>query len=271
MLPTPTSVRNYLRHVAGWVWTEQDEALHYGLKLQEETITEILLLRMARECHSWGLHIKMFNRIEEGGSSSLGKVGNGADWEWYFQTPHCGVGFRVQAKVLSSGLTPRRKALSRGIYGGLEKDGEQAKKLIIAARKGGYNPIYIFYNHPWVSDRKIFSTMTSSPTPARTDWGCSVATAKFVQDQADNRLSILAKGMMPWHLFFSMEPGCGARKAIEKLGGGQDFIPQTPRPAWLEMLDDQPEGEASETEADLNSYLVERGLAGVAYFEVAED
>ena len=51
-------IQHYLRDVAAWIWHEQGEARHHGLKLQEETITEILLLRLARECGPMGLNIR---------------------------------------------------------------------------------------------------------------------------------------------------------------------------------------------------------------------
>ena len=118
MRRSPYGIQPYLRDVASWVWHEQGAARHHGLKLQEETITETLLLRMARECQHLGLRVRMFNRIEEGGRKKTTRVGNGADWEWYVTTDYCRVGFRVQAKVLSSELT-EKGALSIGKYKGL--------------------------------------------------------------------------------------------------------------------------------------------------------
>lgn len=265
-------IQPYLRELAAWVWTEQDDAFHYGLKLQEETITEMLLLRMARETVGTPLKIRMFNKTEEGGSSQHGIVGNGADWEWYFDTPVCQIGFRIQAKVLSYELTPTRKALSRGIYAGLKNDGEQAKDLIKAARADKYNPIYVFYNHPWVANRYLFSASHSPFPGARTDWGCSVATATAVRDLLDNRLSALFPHMMPWDHFFRIEPGCGAQNAFRTLGSEQEFQFETPRPEWLPMLL-HPEEESALPDggSGLQSYLTKRGLKGVAYFEISDE
>ena len=264
-------IRSYLRELAEWVWTEQDDAFHYGLKLQEETITETLLLRIARESVGSPLTIRMFNKTEEGGSAQHGIVGNGADWEWYFDTPHCQVGFRVQAKVLSYEITPSRKALSRGIYAGLKKDGEQAKDLIKASKADGYNPIYVFFNHPWVANRYLFSS-THSPFPgARTDWGCSVASATSVRDLADNRLSALFPHMMPWDLFFRLEAGCGAQNAFRTLGSEQEFVPETPPPEWLPMLLYPEEASASDDGPAIEGYLSRKGLKGVAYFEFSDE
>lgn len=264
-------IQRYLRDLAEWVWTEQDDAFHYGLKLQEETITETLLLRMARETVGSPLTIRMFNKTEEGGSAKHGIVGNGADWEWYFVTPYCQVGFRVQAKVLTYELTPSRKALSRGFYGGLKKDGEQAKDLVNAAKTDGYNPIYVFFNHPWVANRYLFSSSHSRFPVAPTDWGCSVASATAVRDLADNRLSALFPHMMPWDRFFQLEAGCGVQNALRALGSEQEFRPETPRPEWLSMLLHPEEFLPSDDEQPLEGYLSRKGLKGVAYFELSSE
>ena len=252
-------IKHYLRDVAAWIWHEQGEARHHGLKLQEETITEILLLRMARECGHMGLNIKMFNRIEEGGSAATGAVGNGADWEWYVDTPLCHVGFRVQAKVLSSGLTPVRRALSNGKYEGLHDDRLQTDDLCKDAAKAKLNPIYIFYNHAWVSDLALFSS-THHHYPVRPgDWGCSVATANFVKQTAGNKLSTLIPGMLPWHRFFGWGRGCVSQLAMDVMPGEQEFIPVSPPPDWLGLMQEDDEG--------LNSYLLENRLQGVAHLD----
>lgn len=256
-----SALRNYLRHVAGWVWHEQDDALHYGLKLQEETLTEILLLRMARECSTAGLNVRMFNRIEEGGHKKTKKTGNGADWEWFVETPYCQVGFRVQAKVLSA-PSKRARRMSDGVYKGLLKDKKQTNDLIRASKAGQFNPIYVFYNHPWVSDRALFAQL-SSPFPiSRTDWGCAVATANHVLHQTDNKLSSLISGMLPWHLFFGYDKGCMAQAAMSSMPGDQDFFSETPRPEWLYFMSDGPFA--------MDQYLAERDLSGVAHFKIED-
>ncbi len=256
---SPGDLRDYLRHVSAWVWREQDDALHYGLKLQEETITEMLLLRMARECSSSGLNVKMFSRTEEGGNKKYKKIGNGADWEWFVETPCCSVGFRVQAKVLSSRITPVKRNLSFGKYEGFPRDKKQTDELISSASSAGYNPIYVFYNHPWISDRSMFSSASHPFSIAGSDWGCSIATANFVKYAPDYKLSSLIKGMLPWHLFFGVDRGCVTRRAMGHLPGGQDFIPEAPRPEWLYFAHDGPHA--------VNEYLIERKLSGVAYFQ----
>ena len=58
-------LRDYLRQRAAWVWNQQGHAFDHGLALQEETLTEMLLLRMARDHAKHGLTITMFTKAEE--------------------------------------------------------------------------------------------------------------------------------------------------------------------------------------------------------------
>ena len=126
------TMRQYLRARAGWSWVEQGHAFKQGLTLQEETITEMLLLRIAKDHTKHGVDVKMFNKTEESK--------NGADWEWIIKTPSCELGFRVQAKRLYHG----GKKLD---YGGLNV-GSNQKNLLIK-RTNGCIPLFVFYNHAY--------------------------------------------------------------------------------------------------------------------------
>lgn len=259
MFHHPVYLRRSLQNVAHWVWDRQGEALHYGLKLQEETITEMVLLRVARKWRQHGLVTRMFNRIEEGGDSKKGKVGNGADWEWYVQTPTCNVGFRVQAKVLSSGQTLVHRRLQPGRYEAILPNHQQTRDLIAAAKAGGFNPVYVFYNHPWVSDRGHFSSAAAILRSGLKDWGCSVASANFVLSAPDNRLATLISGMVPWDQFFGWDGQCLAASVLQEMPGDQRFLADCPVPQWLEMLD----GETGL----LDEYLSAKGLSGVVHLD----
>ena len=127
-------LRDYLRQRAAWVWNQQGHAFDHGLALQEETLTEMLLLRMARDHAKHGLTVTMFTKSEE--------AQNGADWEWIVRMPGCELGLRVQAKRLYH----RDK---KADYGGLDPNSGQAGKLI--ARAGSRIPVYVFFNHDAVS------------------------------------------------------------------------------------------------------------------------
>lgn len=243
-------LRAYLRLLAGWIWHEQDAAFHHGLSLQEETLTEILLLRMAKECSPLGLDVQMFNKPKEGV--------NGADWEWFFEGPECSVGFRVQAKVL------KRGERSPGEYQQLGKPVGQTQNLIDKAKKSGLNPIYLFYNHPWVQDHALFGASLQPDWFGRSCWGCSVATAEFVKSVPDRKLATVIKGSRPWHRFFRLGKTCGTERAMEQMPGGQEFRMDDVIPEWVLMLREFRQADEATRREGMESILSERDLQGVA-------
>ena len=91
-MAAPITLRDCLRRRPAWVWNAQGHALKQGLALQEETLTEMPLLRMAHDHAKHGLNVTMFNKTEE-------RI-NGADREWIVRTPWCNLGLRIQAKRL---------------------------------------------------------------------------------------------------------------------------------------------------------------------------
>lgn len=243
-------LRAYLRFLAGWVWREQGAAFHHGLSLQEETLTEVLLLKMAKDFYSRGLSVQMFNKIQEGV--------NGADWEWFYEGPDCSIGFRVQAKVL------KRSEGSPGEYQQLGKPKNQTQDLINDAKKYGLNPIYLFYNHGWVQDRDLFDVPLQPDWFGASCWGCSVATAEFIKGISDRKLATVIKGSLPWHKFFRLGKTCGVRRAMEQMPGGQDFRMGTEPPEWVSMLREPLVDEEGHRGERMEGILRERNLQGVA-------
>lgn len=59
------SLRDEMRKQAGWVWHEKVRADAHGLFLNEETITEILLLRLSKAAQHGQFSVKVFNKAEE--------------------------------------------------------------------------------------------------------------------------------------------------------------------------------------------------------------
>ncbi|MEP2533842.1 hypothetical protein [Shimia sp.] len=278
--------RAYLRLLAHKVWADQGDAIKYGLTLQEETITETLLLQMARDLSPMGLNVKMFSRQEEGGvtrkDGTVEKVGNGADWEWFVDLPDCMIGFRVQAKRLFG--SPAKD----GSYDSFHPGGKQITDLINAA--SGLNPIYVFYNHGQIKNRDLFDRSPKTTWYGRSSWGCSVATANFMRYAKSKSLSSLRPGMVPWHQFFaianSAQHGCGVVRVMGKMSGQQQFKLSTKRPKWVyellahhagdlgvQAIDPEffetGDGEASEL-STLEQTLNERNLGGVAYIDFRE-
>lgn len=236
----PSDVRTYMRCLAGWVWEQQKDAAHFGLALQEETITEMLLLCMARQLTPLGFKVRIFSRKEESH--------HGADWEWFYKSPNRQVSFRVQAKRLY------RSPRGLGSYIGFTPSGHQLKNLI--SKAGRANPIYVFYNHPVIKDARLFNW--------RSYWGCSVATAAFMDTVTDNKLSTIIDGQVPWHLYFGIGKTCLAEKRTETMRGGQEFKwAEGYEPNWISPL----LGNEGRSDEHLDEILKENDLKGVAYFD----
>jgi hypothetical protein len=240
-------VRPYLRSLAGWNWNRQNEALKLGLSLQEETLTEMLLLQIARDCAPLGLKVRMFTRAQE--------HANGADWEWTFKSTHCTIALRVQAKRLYM------SGPNAGRYGGWKHLGTQATKLIADAGTD-YFPIFVFYNN-YAS--QVFSRKPSHGFHGPSQWGCAFANAQDIEKSLSNWPEDIVDKMHPWHELFDLCTVAGRRNRLP----GEERGPEAEKssavsvrnPLWLEPYGDQ---------QGVEEYLEERGLAGVAYFDASE-
>ena len=262
-------IRNYLRLRAGWVWNQQNRAFRHGLALQEETITEMLLLRMAKDRSKHDMRVHMFNKPEEGK--------NGADWEWFIHTSSCSLGLRVQAKRLYRGQD----------YGGLNLKGQkprQIDKLISHAKPSNLQPVYVFFNH----DRGINSGLLQAGGEpwyrGRSFWGCSIASAHEVKAVGSNKLKDILKDpkpiMVPWHHIIDPDGQCRASR-IPTASDKKPLL-NIPAPEWVNTLS-RIEGiqsdldEAGSIQSDfeeterisryLEMYLEENDLAGVAHLD----
>lgn len=254
-------LRAYLRQLAGWIWDQQVEAFGLGLSKQEETLTENLLVAMAKTLKPHGLHVKTFSPPKEGGRKQKGKMrtpGTGADWEWFYDGKPCMARFRVQAKRLYH--TPDQP----GDYGGFKPGGQQIKDLISGS--SGMNPVYVFYNHPQVSDGCLFQPSGPPEHFGPSCWGIGATTAAFMKSVTDSKLATIKPGQVPWHRFFGIAGTCLPRQAFEEVNGRipdggdrQEFIPATERPQWVLAA-------IEGNEARLQEYVEEKNLAGLAYF-----
>lgn len=242
MIPSKT-LRDYLRERAAWVWNEQGHAFDHGLTLQEETLTEMLLLRMARDHAKHCLQVTMFTKTEEGV--------NGADWEWLVRTPSCELGLRIQAKRLYHRSTGKD-------YGGLGPTSPQVDKLISRAK--GLIPLYVFYNHDRGLNSKLLPTGTDAPYRGRSYWGCSFATAQNVKAANSNKLINLRKHLQPWHRLLSESGKCMAGSLLgiaeEQVDEG---IPEERREVYDRIRDPD----------FMSKYLSARELAGVALLDLS--
>ncbi|AQS48194.1 hypothetical protein BMG03_10585 [Thioclava nitratireducens] len=281
MTLTSGDFRVYMRQLAGWVWKEQSAAHQFGLSLQEETITEVLLLEMARKLSPLGLSVRMFSKAQEGGRVRKTKgvapggveaeaeevviEAEGADWEWFFEGPGgCMASFRVQAKKLY-----KDNPIKDGRYGGFKPGDRQIQDLIDRAM--GSNPIYVLYNHPDVRNSSLFGPSRQPDFFGRDCWGCAVTTAQFMKHATSEKLDAIKPGMVPWHRFFSIGQPCRPKGAMNEIAKSaalpdgeeaQTFIPAKRRPDWVDML--------SEGATGLTDLLVERQLQGVAHIDFSK-
>lgn len=217
-MPCIRTISDYLRCRASRVWDLQEDALRHKLWLQEETLTERLLLRMAKDAEKHGFCVTMFNKRQEGGYKQKG--GHGADWqwEWFLRTENCekraGLLLRIQAKR----LLDNQKGGEYDIFDSKEPGSRQIDKLISNAKNKEHEqeckmPVYLFYNHGQVAGNKYFDSNSeyfggdkNSKHQEQSFWGCAIASAHFVKKKKQNKLSEVIKGMVPWHCLVS-KPG----------------------------------------------------------------
>jgi hypothetical protein len=121
-------LRDAMRRNSGRIWHEKAWAERHDLSMSEETITEMLLLRLLRAAKGSSFQIDVFNKIEE--------VTSGADWEFWFLGLLNHVVLRIQAKRL----------FRTGRYASLDPQGGQTTQLIKDATKWGSHPYFAFYN-----------------------------------------------------------------------------------------------------------------------------
>ena len=243
-MASSSALRDYLRHQAGWVWREQARAFDHGLSLQEETLTEMLLLRMARDHAKRGLSVTMFNKPHE--------AVEGADWEWIIRTPSCELGLRVQAKSLYRHGTGSD-------YGGLDPKSSQVDKLIASA--DSCIPVYVFYNHERGTNSRLLNAGGERPYRGRSFWGCSVAGAHAVKATRSNRLKDLREIMKPWHNLVTETGQCGASALLAMSENGLgDTMPATRRQVIERIRDPE----------FMLQYLLEQELTGVAVIDFSD-
>jgi len=240
------NMRQYLRARAGWTWLEQGHAYDQGLALQEETITEMLLLRMAKDHAKHGVEIKLFNKAEEGK--------NGADWEWIIKTLGCEVGFRVQAKRLYHS----EKKMD---YGGLDPKSNQTDHLIKHAN--GCIPVYVFYNHKHGTHSSLFDGSYEPGFRGPSYWGCSIASAASVKAKKSNKLTDLKPIMKPWHRLIGEFGTCDTQSA---LGFASDNLVETMTPSRREVVEHL---RVRDVEA-LEAYTRKNELEGAALIDFSD-
>lgn len=227
-------LRAYLRGLSGWTWNLQGSAFGHGngLCLHEETITEMLLLRMVSDTQKHRFIVKMFSKPQE--------KENGADWEWNIVTPFCAHKLRVQAKRLYN-------TRDGNGYGSLDLKSAQHATLISNAHKNKRTPVYVLYNHDHGRESDLFTYPSDLHFRRRSHWGCAIAHATKVKS---NTISGLLPVMRPWYELVDPKK-CGLAT------GNATGIETSPEDIGFDA--------ALESEEARKMYLAENELVGVAY------
>lgn len=186
--------------LALWTWDTMATAAALGMPRNEESITEHLLLELAKNCP---LRVKVFpftKRREK-------KLG--ADWEWWFHNGPNGIGMRVQAKRINF-HSWRFESLKFRPHGQAQID-----KLINVAAADQLIPLYCLYGSESKSHRSpnLYSDYLQA---------CSIIRAENVAALKSNNGTQLMPRSRPWHQMV-----CNGERGIKDL---RDIA------VWLDQL-----------------------------------
>lgn len=176
------------RTAAGMVWREMTAGNRVGVTLNEETITELALLAIARQHQGKSIRIKVATKRAE--------ADHGGDWAWWFVKGKAGRGFRVQAKRLFG-----EDLCYRSLFKAAPDPYKQLDKLVGQARTSNLLPLYCFYNSADVALPQFTGARNNCRHTYRgpSFWGCSLMWPGDVRAIGSNRLADLRPHMMPWH------------------------------------------------------------------------
>lgn len=204
------------RRLADWTWQNMGDAHRLKVSLNEETITEYILLQLARQFSGRGLEIESYTKYQEG-TSYRGGLPTNADWEFWFEDGSArGIRVRIQAKRLFP---------ETGKYNSLNGNGPQIKKLVQNA--SGAIPLFVLYNCDPTS-LLTFQNMAFYEQDPRCCgwpffvdelWGCSIATPQAIPPK--NQPSPFEVEQLPWH---ALVCGCFSGRSPKPIGSLPDVI-----------------------------------------------
>ncbi|MEQ9436671.1 DUF6615 family protein [Hyphomonas sp.] len=187
------------RLMAGIIYSETHHALkHSRFSLQEETITEMLLLRLSRRFVDTIFDFRAFTKSEEGLVSKNNPYPTGADFEFWF-TDYLGNQIKLRAQA--------KRQFPSGKYEGLNPSSKQIQYLL--KHSADALPIYLFYNVKGMYDYSSAITYPSGRNFASPSyWGCAYALASDVLSLGKNPGpgDLLPARMWPWHTLVCDHP-----------------------------------------------------------------
>lgn len=256
------------------VQRDLDDALRLGISRNEVTITEDILLNLARAHSPRSLKIKTYTQHEE--------AQNGADWEfWFCNSKGLGIAVRVQAKKLSR--SGKYESLFYKKDAHKQNGSSQCEELI--NKSGASIPIYVFYNG--LNNFSIplkWLKLQHYPFCAQiTDWGISMCSAYSVKDAMRNngKRPKDIGNMLPWHRLvcacccanfpsnFDLPSFVGNSLQSLFMDGDREedrrlsFEPTTDRPRWVGQLNEVAFG----GEEFLDGMMLKAELGGIAIIE----
>lgn len=170
--------------LARQIWKDLRDSSKANLLRGEETITDDLLLALARR-HPREVKIKQFNKRQE--------KSTGADWEWWFGDGIRWFGIRTQAKRLDI-PNLHYKNITRNIG----KTGrKQIDRLIKDAHSNQCYPAFCFYNY-WCESQYDPIWKCGTLAPVRELLGCTVADASAVKHSAKTVTPLAAVDKVAW-------------------------------------------------------------------------
>lgn len=190
-----------------WVWNQLKQGRGVKYQLQEETLTDLLVLNLKRK-HPRQILTQTFTKPVE---NVLG-----ADWQWWLTGPSGKwLGCRVQAKVLNQ----KSRRFEELHYQPRAAKGRpprpfQSDTLVNRAKAAGLIPLYCLYSHGLANEyRPTGYTECYAKRGHVSRFGCSLVFAPFVQalrgagGPTNNWLSAVLIYMHPWHSFFCCSNG----------------------------------------------------------------
>jgi hypothetical protein len=189
----PSNLCVSFRRLSSWTWNKLTDACAFKVPFSEESITESLLIQLAK-CHRRDLQICAFSKQDEGtGTKATGGKPTGADWSFWVVGPKGkGVEIRLQAK----------RQFPSGKYESLNGKSKQINDLW--NNRGKAVPFYLFYNGDFAHDKHgarwpIWTGCGSCGIRFRgqTAWGCSVTSLRDVWGKVSPYPADLLK-QRPW-------------------------------------------------------------------------